>query len=92
LKELKAQALEAQAGKPADPETGHPAIPPRPVGLVVDGNALHHCLEEEAQAGFLDMCKLCMAVVCCRVTPMQKALVGAAATPAAVYALIEGDV
>jgi hypothetical protein len=73
---LKAKALEALAGKPADPETGAPAVPPKPVGLVVDGGALHHCLEEEAQEGFLAMCKLCAAVVCCRVSPMQKALVG----------------
>ena len=42
------------------------------LGLVVDGHTLNYALEEHAQL-FLQITKLCHSVVCCRVTPIQKA-------------------
>ncbi len=45
------------------------------VGLVIEGGALAVCLAEFNQDAFLAMCKACKAVVCCRVSPMQKAQV-----------------
>lgn len=46
------------------------------VGIVIEGGALNACLTEPNQAAFMDMCRECRAVVCCRVSPMQKAQVG----------------
>jgi hypothetical protein len=46
------------------------------VGLVIDGGALAVALQPEFENLFLDLCKACSAVVCCRVSPMQKAQVG----------------
>ncbi|CAD7702859.1 unnamed protein product [Ostreobium quekettii] len=45
------------------------------VGLVVDGGALAVVLKVKFQDEFLSMCKQCRAVVCCRVSPLQKAQV-----------------
>ena len=45
------------------------------VGIVVDGGALAACLAPANHRAFLDVCSACRAVVCCRVTPMQKAQV-----------------
>ncbi len=46
------------------------------VGLVIEGGALAQCLMEQNHEAFLELCKECKAVVCCRVSPMQKAQVG----------------
>ncbi|KAG2173473.1 hypothetical protein INT44_007064 [Umbelopsis vinacea] len=44
--------------------------------FVVDGLALKHLLEtEETQARLLQVVLVCKSVVCCRVSPLQKALV-----------------
>ena len=45
------------------------------VGLVIDGGALKYGLTEEAEDLFLEFGRLCKAVICCRVSPLQKALV-----------------
>ncbi len=45
------------------------------VGLVVEGSALAVGLLPDQQVPFLDLCKLAQAVVCCRVSPIQKAQV-----------------
>eukprot|EP00803_Ostreobium_quekettii_P001400 evm.model.scf_456.4 EVM.evm.TU.scf_456.4 scf_456:36480-52102(+) len=45
------------------------------IGLVVDGGALAVVLKVKFQDEFLSMCKKCRAVVCCRVSPIQKAQV-----------------
>jgi hypothetical protein len=46
-------------------------------GLVIDGHALALCLlDEDTAVAFLELCRGCTAVVCCRVSPMQKAQVG----------------
>ncbi|XP_032594914.1 phospholipid-transporting ATPase ID isoform X4 [Drosophila grimshawi] len=43
--------------------------------LVVNGHSLVHCLSPELETKFLDIASNCKAVICCRVTPLQKALV-----------------
>ena len=44
-------------------------------GLVVPGKSLVFALDPEHELRFLALAKLCKAVICCRVTPLQKALV-----------------
>ncbi|XP_072040968.1 probable phospholipid-transporting ATPase IA isoform X3 [Amphiura filiformis] len=43
------------------------------VGLVVDGKTLKFALEFDLRKDFLDLAVSCKAVICCRVTPRQKA-------------------
>uniref|UniRef100_A0A093V9D9 Phospholipid-transporting ATPase n=1 Tax=Talaromyces marneffei PM1 TaxID=1077442 RepID=A0A093V9D9_TALMA len=43
--------------------------------LVIDGDTLKLMLEEELKQKFLLLCKRCKAVLCCRVSPAQKAAV-----------------
>ena len=45
------------------------------VGLVVDGGALALLLHPQHEDAFLELAKSCDAVICCRVSPMQKAQV-----------------
>lgn len=45
------------------------------VGLVVEGGVLTYALKPYVQEQFLEMCQKCQAVVCCRVSPIQKAQV-----------------
>lgn len=42
-------------------------------GIVIEGGALHYALHKACQDALMDLCKECRAVVCCRVTPKQKA-------------------
>jgi phospholipid-transporting ATPase len=42
---------------------------------VIDGRALTFALEKDIEKILLDLAVLCKAVVCCRVSPLQKALV-----------------
>lgn len=44
-----------------------------PLALVVDGQTLKFALSCDLKADFLQLCLQCAAVVCCRVTPSQKA-------------------
>lgn len=43
--------------------------------IVINGHSLVHCLTPEMEDNFLDIAAQCKAVICCRVTPLQKALV-----------------
>ncbi|XP_066538368.1 phospholipid-transporting ATPase ID [Hoplias malabaricus] len=43
--------------------------------LVITGHSLAHALEADMEQEFLDTACACRAVICCRVTPLQKALV-----------------
>lgn len=43
--------------------------------IVINGHSLVHCLSPELENKFLDIASQCKAVICCRVTPLQKALV-----------------
>ena len=42
---------------------------------MIEGGALAQALHRQNANNFLELCKSCHAVVCCRVTPMQKAQV-----------------
>ncbi|CAI7637393.1 unnamed protein product [Penicillium palitans] len=46
-----------------------------PLALVIDGRSLTFALEKDMEKLFLDLAVICKAVVCCRVSPLQKALV-----------------
>jgi phospholipid-transporting ATPase len=43
--------------------------------LIIDGRSLTFALEDDVKFIFLELACLCKAVVCCRVSPLQKALV-----------------
>lgn len=43
--------------------------------VVINGHALVHCLASDLEDKFLEIALHCKAVICCRVTPLQKALV-----------------
>lgn len=44
-------------------------------GLLITGQALGHVLTDKLKLKFLELGTMCKAVVCCRVTPLQKAQV-----------------
>ncbi|KAF8927612.1 hypothetical protein BGZ58_010284 [Dissophora ornata] len=46
-----------------------------PLALIIDGKTLGYALEKDVEKVFLELAVLCKAVVCCRVSPLQKALV-----------------
>jgi phospholipid-translocating ATPase len=52
----------------------HKAPPPRHA-IIIDGDSLKLMLEDELKQKFLLLCKRCKAVLCCRVSPAQKAAV-----------------
>jgi len=43
------------------------------VALIVGGTTLKHALHTSLRASFIDLALSCKAVVCCRVSPLQKA-------------------
>ncbi|KAI9718301.1 MAG: hypothetical protein M1828_006765 [Chrysothrix sp. TS-e1954] len=45
------------------------------LALVIDGRSLTYALEKDMEKLFLDLAVICKAVICCRVSPLQKALV-----------------
>lgn len=45
------------------------------LALVIEGRSLQHALGAELAPLFLELASACKAVVCCRVSPLQKALV-----------------
>ena len=45
------------------------------LALVIDGKSLTFALEKEMEKMFLELAVMCKAVICCRVSPLQKALV-----------------
>ncbi|KAL6891308.1 phospholipid-translocating P-type ATPase [Trichoderma longibrachiatum] len=45
------------------------------LALVIDGKSLTYALEKDMEKLFLDLAIMCKAVICCRVSPLQKALV-----------------
>ncbi|XP_069747548.1 phospholipid-transporting ATPase IB-like isoform X4 [Narcine bancroftii] len=42
------------------------------LALILDGNTLNYALSFEVQNSFLDLSLSCKAVICCRVSPLQK--------------------
>lgn len=45
------------------------------LALVIDGRSLTFALEKDLEKTFLELAITCKAVICCRVSPLQKALV-----------------
>ncbi|KAJ2163162.1 aminophospholipid translocase [Coemansia sp. RSA 552] len=45
------------------------------LALIIDGRSLDFALEKDVEMLFLELATLCKAVICCRVSPLQKALV-----------------
>jgi phospholipid-transporting ATPase len=45
------------------------------LALIIDGKSLTYALEKDMETLFLDLAVICKAVICCRVSPLQKALV-----------------
>ncbi|KAG6876279.1 hypothetical protein C0992_000210 [Termitomyces sp. T32_za158] len=45
------------------------------LALIIDGKSLGFALEKEISQIFLELAIMCKAVICCRVSPLQKALV-----------------
>ncbi|VVT49577.1 uncharacterized protein SAPINGB_P002338 [Magnusiomyces paraingens] len=45
------------------------------LALIIDGKSLEYALDPRLELDFLDLAVQCKAVVCCRVSPLQKALV-----------------
>lgn len=45
------------------------------LALIIDGKSLTYALEKDMEKLFLDLAVMCKAVICCRVSPLQKALV-----------------
>lgn len=43
--------------------------------IVINGHSLVHCLHPQMERLFLEIVSYCRSVICCRVTPLQKALV-----------------
>ncbi|CAG2061165.1 unnamed protein product, partial [Timema podura] len=46
---------------------------PNEVALVIDGKTLKYALSCDTRREFLDLCISCNVVICCRVSPIQKA-------------------
>ncbi|KAJ3217909.1 hypothetical protein HDU67_007060 [Dinochytrium kinnereticum] len=46
-----------------------------PLALIIDGRALEFALLDDVKLAFLELACHCKAVICCRVSPLQKALV-----------------
>ncbi|PLW36136.1 hypothetical protein PCANC_16682 [Puccinia coronata f. sp. avenae] len=59
-------ALRAASRDPTDSED---------LALIIDGKSLGFALDKSISKPFLELAVLCKAVVCCRVSPLQKALV-----------------
>ncbi|KLU83953.1 phospholipid-transporting ATPase 1 [Magnaporthiopsis poae ATCC 64411] len=53
----------------------HGTIELETLALIIDGKSLTYALEPELDRMFLDLAVMCKAVICCRVSPLQKALV-----------------
>eukprot|EP00741_Cyanophora_paradoxa_P018927 tig00021105_g18272.t1 len=69
-KEEKAlKALEEAIGEHA------PLAGKETLALVIDGHTLTYVLEGKTRRRFMDLGRLCATVICCRVSPLQKALV-----------------
>ena len=45
------------------------------MALIIDGKSLTFALEDDIKLIFLELALLCKALICCRVSPLQKALV-----------------
>ncbi|KAK6341263.1 hypothetical protein TWF696_008347 [Orbilia brochopaga] len=53
----------------------HASLEMETLALIIDGRSLTYALEKELEKTFLEIAVMCKAVICCRVSPLQKALV-----------------
>lgn len=61
------------------------------MAIIVDGEALAYCLVLENLHKFESLVKYCKSIICCRVSPLQKALVTKLIKEAGVVTLAIGD-
>ncbi|KAJ5066837.1 putative phospholipid-transporting atpase [Anaeramoeba ignava] len=47
----------------------------RKLAVIIQGSSLEHALKSRVKLEFLTLAQSCMAIICCRVSPLQKALV-----------------
>jgi len=64
---------------------------PKAGALVVDGRALGHAMSERMAPRLLELMRKCGSVVCCRVSPLQKALITNLAKKEGLSTLAVGD-
>ncbi|KAJ0175180.1 hypothetical protein K1T71_009321 [Dendrolimus kikuchii] len=53
----------------------HPNDDTNGFAIVINGHSLVHCLHPKLEEKFLEVVLQCRSVICCRVTPLQKAMV-----------------
>ncbi|OLY82270.1 putative phospholipid-transporting ATPase DRS2 [Smittium mucronatum] len=58
-----------------DSSNGAGAVDLNSLALIIDGRSLDFALEKDIEDIFLELAVLCKSVICCRVSPLQKALV-----------------
>ncbi|EMC98814.1 hypothetical protein BAUCODRAFT_137052 [Baudoinia panamericana UAMH 10762] len=77
INEANAEATRANMQKKLDAIRSQHAgnIEMETLALVIDGKSLTYALERDLEKLFLDLAVMCKAVICCRVSPLQKALV-----------------
>ncbi|CAH8292742.1 unnamed protein product [Schistosoma turkestanicum] len=51
----------------------YPGMANEPIGLIIDGKSLQYALHNSIRNAFLELCMSVTTVLCCRVTPLQKA-------------------
>lgn len=68
--EICGEILRSYLSRVEDAQPGHEME----VGMVIDGHSLGFALHDHTEE-FLRLGRLCRSVICCRVTPLQKALV-----------------
>lgn len=56
-------------------QVGDSSAPSDELALVIEGSSLQHVLHGAGADAFFELASLCKAVVCCRVSPLQKALI-----------------
>jgi len=44
-----------------------------PAAVIIDGKSLMHALHPDVRKNLIDLCTSCKSVICCRVSPIQKA-------------------
>ncbi|XP_049937376.1 phospholipid-transporting ATPase ID isoform X2 [Schistocerca serialis cubense] len=66
---------EYQRGTSAGGLSNDEMDPTSSFALVINGHSLVHALHPQMEALFLEVASACKSVICCRVTPLQKAMV-----------------
>ncbi|CAH8824899.1 unnamed protein product [Trichobilharzia szidati] len=75
LKKLFTNKIQVELNQPRHRHSQRPGSACEPIGLVIDGKSLRYALHPSLQSAFLDLCLHLTTVLCCRMTPLQKASV-----------------